>query len=68
MMENGSFYNYDDKEIYENCKQKALDISTKNFVIEFGKDEAQIAFDLQECDFNGLLTASRPEKRPIRWM
>lgn len=62
------FHNYDKQEIYDECKLKAIDISTKNFVIDFGKEEAKIAFDLEEKDFDKILTESRPEQRPIRWM
>ncbi|CAG8960332.1 hypothetical protein HYFRA_00012406 [Hymenoscyphus fraxineus] len=67
-MENGRFENYDDPDIYAECQKKVLDIASQNFVIEFGRDEAQIAFNLEEDDFNKLLTDPRPQQRPIRWI
>lgn len=68
-MENSrGFRNFDDKTIFDESQNRALTDSTRNFVVEFGKDEANIAFDLDVKDVKALLNANSPQERPVRWM
>lgn len=62
------FEDFDDQQIYEASKLRALQPNTRNFVVEFGKDDAQIAFDLLPDDVERLLKAERAVERPVRWM
>lgn len=63
-----TFADFDDSEIYGQGLAKVLDESTRNFVVEFGKDEAKIAFNLAADDVKGLLETGLSEERPVRWM
>jgi hypothetical protein len=64
----GRFADFDDQETYDESQSRALEENTRNFVVEFGKHEAQIAFDLQADDIENLLKAERSLERPVRWM
>jgi hypothetical protein len=65
----GQFEDFDNADVYTRSKSRALKESTRNFVVEFGKDEAQIAFDMSVEDMQSLLNAPREtEPRPVRWM
>jgi hypothetical protein len=66
--EKSEFLNYDDDKVYEESTERALNASTENFVVEFGVDEAQIAFDLGDADLEELLRTPQPQERPVRWM
>lgn len=67
--EKGAFEDYDNVAVYEKSEELALSASTKNFVVEFGLDEARIAFDLDEERFKSLLHTPQPsDRRPVRWM
>jgi hypothetical protein len=70
MEKDGNFADYDVKEVYDQSCAFAEELSTSNFVVEFGKEgeEAQIAFDLDIDQFQRLISGPRPEKRRIRWM
>jgi hypothetical protein len=68
MEKGGSFADFDDETIYTWSQLHALKGSTRNFVVEFGKDSAHIAFDLGSGDVRDLCNASRQEARPVRWM
>lgn len=62
------FANFDDKAVYDQSLAQVLDESTRNFVVEFGKEEAKIAFDLVVQDIEGLLQSGVPPERSVRWM
>ncbi|KAH8808293.1 hypothetical protein F5884DRAFT_791748 [Xylogone sp. PMI_703] len=62
------FRNYDDVSVYQESELRALEPTTHNFVVEFGKNEAQISFDLDAAQFQLLLDSERPESRPARWI
>lgn len=62
------FADFDDEPTYEKSKLQALDPNTHNFVVEFGKGDAQIAFNLLSDDVEALLKAERAVERPVRWM
>ncbi|KAH6678354.1 hypothetical protein B0J14DRAFT_582510 [Halenospora varia] len=68
MEKNGQFADFDEDEVYQNAKAFTLDLSTLNFVVEFGQDKAQIAFDVHKDDFEALLKSKRTIERPIRWI
>jgi hypothetical protein len=60
--------NLDDEVVYEQSLERVLKESTLNFVVEFGKEEAKIAFDLSMEKTKGLLASDLPNERPVRWM
>jgi hypothetical protein len=60
--------NFDDRAVYERSLEQVLEESTLNFVVEFGKEEAKIAFDLSMEKTKGLLASDLPNERPVRWM
>ncbi|TVY50093.1 hypothetical protein LOCC1_G000020 [Lachnellula occidentalis] len=67
--EKGAFEDYDNIAVYKKSEEQALKASTKNFVVEFGLDEAAIAFDLDEERFKDILHNPRPsDRRPVRWI
>lgn len=68
MAANVPFQDFDNADIYQISKRKAQDQSTKNFVVEFGKSEAQIAFDVGVEHVRTLLSSPAPAERPVRWM
>jgi hypothetical protein len=68
MESNGPFADFDDENVYRQSQSRALNELTLNFVIEFGKDDAHIAFDLGTGDVQKLLDSERNEKTPVRWM
>lgn len=68
MEKTASFENFDDETVYNRSQARALVDSTHNFAVEFGKDQAVIAFDLLAEDIQKLLNAERQLETPIRWM
>ena len=68
MAKNGIFDNFDDEEVYNASQRRALDELTRNFVVEFGKSKAQIAFDWGTGDITKLFGSERNEETPVRWM
>lgn len=68
MANNGYFENFDDEEVYRQSQRRALDESTRNFVVEFGKSNAYIAFDLGTGDLQKLFESERNNEKPVRWM
>lgn len=63
-----NFENYDDESVYLQSLTRAVDPATRNFVIDFGKDYARIAFDSSAEDAKKLLDTPRDGERQIRWM
>ncbi|KAK6592992.1 ADP-ribosylation factor 1 [Botrytis cinerea] len=55
MEKNGTFADFDQQVIYEDSLDRAGDENTRNFVVEFGKLEARIAFDLNANQVKRLL-------------
>ena len=68
MENNGHFADFDDETVYKESQLCALNESTYNFVVEFGKSNAHIAFDLGTGDIQNLLGSERKEGKPVRWM
>ena len=62
------FENYDDEKVYAKSEVKMLSEDTRNFVVEFGKDKADIAFNVEDTEMGALLESPRPEGLPVRWM
>ncbi len=68
-MEKGAqFSDFDDEKVFADSWECAQRLTTGNFVIEFGKGEAQIAFDLTVQDVKDLLERPASGERPVRWM
>jgi len=65
------FRDYDDPKVYEEIQAGLLDPTARNFVVEFGQNQARIALNV-DCDtFKELLEDSslpRSNDRPVRWM
>ena len=68
MEKDGQFADYEDAKVYAASQTFACESATLNFVVEFGKDEAQIAFDVKEDQLDVLLSKPKNPDRPIRWM
>lgn len=66
--EKGAFADYDDGEVYAASNEKALSAATGNFVVEFGVNEARIAFDQEEGQLREFLDTPQSPDRPVRWM
>lgn len=62
------FNDFDDKGVYDRSQSLALDHATRNFVVEFAKENAHIAFNLNPNDVQELLSTVREPRRPVRWM
>jgi hypothetical protein len=68
LLSNGSFYDFDNKVVYSQSIERARNQAARNFVVEFGKEEAQVAFDLDSSKFKALLQEEGSAERPVRWM
>ncbi|ATZ55154.1 hypothetical protein BCIN_11g04390 [Botrytis cinerea B05.10] len=72
MEKNGTFADFDQQVIYEDSLDRAGDENTRNFVVEFGKLEARIAFDLNANQVKRLLdepsTQAERDRPPVRWI
>ena len=68
MEKNGCFEDFDDESVYTQSQRRALDETTRNFVVEFGKDRAHIAFNVGTGDVQRLYETERHEETPVRWM
>lgn len=68
MASSGEFDTFDDKAVYTRSLDKATQPDARNFVVQFGKHEAQVASDLNLEDFDALLKAPVVSERPVRWM
>ncbi|KAG9245642.1 hypothetical protein BJ878DRAFT_418765 [Calycina marina] len=62
------FEDFDDQEVYNKSQLLALTDATRNFVIEFGKEEAHIAFNLDDGDVKALLEKVPEVEKPVRWI
>jgi hypothetical protein len=61
------FQDFDVESVYRVATDRAD--STRNIVVEFGREEAQIAFDIATEGVRTLLgDSNRPALRPVRWM
>ncbi|KAH9210573.1 hypothetical protein DL95DRAFT_370770 [Leptodontidium sp. 2 PMI_412] len=68
-MENdGQFADFDDKHTFEESERRAALESTTNFVVQFGEEGAEIAFNYQADGIETLLKGSPPAERPVRWI
>jgi hypothetical protein len=65
------FEDYDDARVYGKVRDWLLSPNARNFVVEFGHNEAKIACDLDSAKFDRLINHDDPPKsvdRPVRWM
>lgn len=62
------FDDFDLVDVYNRSRARVLHPQTKNFVVEFGKKEVQIAFDLLPDAFGELLKKEHAPETPVRWM
>lgn len=68
MEKDGEFADFDNEHTYNESQKRALDESTRNFVVQFGGNGAEIAFDFQADGIEALLDDVAPAERPVRWM
>ncbi|TGO65284.1 hypothetical protein BCON_0003g00790 [Botryotinia convoluta] len=72
MEKDGIFADFDQQVVYEDSLDRAGDENTRNFVVEFGKLEARIAFDLDAGQVKRLLdepsTQAERDRPPVRWV
>lgn len=68
MDRDGQFADFDTEVVYYDSQERALSQQTQNFVVEFGKDNAHIAFDYNAEGIKALVESSAPVERPVRWM
>ncbi|KAG4425644.1 hypothetical protein IFR04_001106 [Cadophora malorum] len=68
MEKDGQFADFDEESTFKNCLGRAVLASTRNFVVEFGEESAEIAFDFQADGIKALLNSSSPAERPVRWI
>lgn len=68
MTDGTHFEDFDDKNVYDRSRQHALNPTTRNFVVEFGKDKARISFNLGVQDVEGLIKSPVEAETPVRWM
>lgn len=79
MEKNGRFENFDERPVYDASVARVLDGTTHNFVVEFSKSEARIAFDLDSKAIKNLVDRdikresshneqSIADRFPVRWM
>lgn len=67
----GFFEDYDDADVYKNIQGWLQSPQARNFVVEFGRNEAKIACDLDSAKFERYIKQDEPPKsadRPVRWM
>jgi hypothetical protein len=62
------FSDFDDADVFNDSLQRNLSDKTINFVVEFGADEARIAFDYSPEGVSSLLKKKPSTKFPVRWM
>ena len=68
---NSFFEDYDDTAVYDKIQGWLQNPQARNFVVEFGQNEAKIAYDLDSAEFERLIKQDDPPKsadRPVRWM
>lgn len=65
------FKDYDNPDVYQEVIEYGKKKDARNFVVQFGGEESQIALDLDEQYFSTLMeqdNATRDDNKPIRWM
>ena len=65
---NDKFRNFDDPAVYKESQERNLRDPTYNFVVEFGAEDARIAFNVSTDDVSVLLKEKITGKRCVRWM
>ncbi|KAF2094803.1 hypothetical protein NA57DRAFT_60221 [Rhizodiscina lignyota] len=63
-----AFKDFDNPLNFKSLDEKARKASTRNFVIDFGDDEAWCAFDLEASAVKKLLKSPRPAALNTRWI
>jgi hypothetical protein len=62
------FSDFDNADVYNDSLERNLRDSTRNFVVEFGAEEARIAFNVSTEGVSSLLKTKRSPKLPVRWV
>ncbi|KAJ2899716.1 putative adp-ribosylation factor protein [Zalerion maritima] len=67
-VEDGVFVNYDEDEVYNCINKEVFRKCAKNFVVEFGNQQIQIAKNLDHQQLHDRLDATRIADFPVRWI
>ncbi|KAI0443131.1 hypothetical protein F4803DRAFT_516336 [Xylaria telfairii] len=63
------FEDFDLEDVFQKATPHTVNLTSQNFVVEFGPERARIAFDLDAVDIEELLKGSRDTNvYPIRWI
>lgn len=62
------FSDIDDADNFARCRQMLANSSTRNFVLDFGDEDAWCGFDLTNDDFEALANSQRPKIFGTRWI
>jgi hypothetical protein len=62
------FEDFDDPLVYDRARKSALQERTRNFAVEFGKENARIAFNLGEEELRDFVVAEAQPTAPVKWM
>ncbi|KAL2067302.1 hypothetical protein VTL71DRAFT_1726 [Oculimacula yallundae] len=68
MERDGQFANFDEEYTFKASEERAVLESTRNFVVQFGEEGAEIAFDFQADGIEALLQSPASAERPVRWI
>jgi hypothetical protein len=49
------FRDIDDPDQFPECREQLMHEGTRNFVVDFGSDDARCAIDLEDVDFSALM-------------
>lgn len=63
-----AFRDFDLEDVYQSIQHQVMNDAAKNFVVEFGPDDAHVAVDLGKAEFDALLRSKEDPKYPVRWM
>jgi len=63
-----TFLDFDDADVYTKCLDLNLRDYTRNFVVQFGANEARIACDVSTEGVSNLLKEPPSSRLPVRWM
>lgn len=62
------FADFDDSEVFARAVEEGAKDDAQNFVVRFGYESAQIAFNLDGDDIGAFLKAPVDSQWPVRWM
>jgi len=67
-MKRAELNDFHDADVYQLAMARARRASTLNFVVEFGRNETSIVFDIGSEDARVLIESPQSVERPVRWL